>query len=212
MNQCGSLKATAALVARAVLGLSLLSWSVQALASVETTAASGFYAVAGWQFSKIEDIGQTDVGEEDNGYSAGIGYRINSQWAVELTKVQLMDKTYQTTPVRAPAFIESQGVGLTVLGIAQLEPDLSFYYRAGLQTLKHDVALPYIESVSEEGSTTVTQISYQQIDATKTHLMLGLGVEQQWTANWSGRIEAEHTFKRDDVAFNTIRLSAVYRF
>ena len=210
MNHLVSLKAVAAPVLCTVVALMA---PAQVLAASEAPVAGGFfYAVAGLQYSKAEKYGQTELNHKDAGYSIGAGYRLNSQWAVELTAVQLMDKKSRLTPEVAASGIESRGVGLSVLGIAQLEPDLSLYYRAGVQLLKHELSLPYIQSVTQIGNTVSTTIAYHEMDSTKTQAILGLGLEQQWSANWSGRIEAEHTFKNDGIAFSTARLSAVYRF
>lgn len=205
MNHLVSLKAVAAPALCTVVALMA---PAQVLAASEAPGTDGaFYAVAGLQHSKVED---TNI--KGMGYSLGTGYRLNEQWAVELTALQLMDKKYGIAAVPAPAQAKSYGLGLSALGSTALDDSLSVFYRAGAYLLKHETELPTVSSISQNGDTTITNIRYQKTDLSKTHAVLGLGLEQQWSADFAGRLELEHIFKNNGISLNTVRLSAVYRF
>ncbi len=176
-------------------------------AAMPVFAASDFYSVAGIQYSRSGE--PYDV--SGPGYQIGGGYVINPQWSVELSAEQLFSDKRSSD--FGPTRLKSNGVTLAVLGKTQLQNQLVLFYRAGVSSLSHQAEFPYVvsqESLPNGGVKTV--IGYRIVDDTLLHGVLGLGLEQSFTAQWFGRAEVVHTFKKHELQADTLRLSLGYRF
>ena len=184
----------------------LLLLAISAVA-MPAQASSDFYAVAGIQYSRSGE--PYDV--SGPGYQVGGGYVINRQWSVELSAEQLFSDKRSSD--FGPTRLKSDGVTLAVLGKTQLQDQLVLFYRAGFSQLDHQAEYPYVISKTTLPNGAIkTEIGYHRVDDTLLHGVLGLGLEQQFTAQWFGRAEVVHTFKKHELQADTFRLSLGYRF
>ncbi len=189
---------------RACSQLLLLAISAVAMPAL---AASDFYSVAGIQYSRSGE--PYDV--SGPGYQLGGGYVINQQWSVELSAEQLFSDKRRSD--FGPTRLKSDGVTLAVLGKTQLQNQLVLFYRAGFSQLDHQAEYPYVISKTTLPNGAIkTEIGYHSVDDTLLHGVLGLGLEQHFTAQWFGRAEVVHTFKKHELQADTFRLSLGYRF
>lgn len=184
----------------------MLLIGVAVLAS-QAHATSDFYAVAGAQYSRSGE----PVDVSGAGYQLGAGYVINQQWSVELSPEQLFAEKKQVE--LGQSRLDSDALTLSVLGKTRISDDAVLFYRAGASSVDHEGYYPYVVSKKTlPNATVVTTVGYKDIDDDLVHGVLGLGLEQNFTAQWFGRAEIVHLFKKDQLQADTFRLSLGYRY
>ncbi len=170
-------------------------------------AANDFYAVAGAQYSRSGE--PFDV--SGAGYQLGAGYVITPQWSVEISAEQLFAEQKQGDV--GPHRLDSDALTLSVLGKTRINDDAVLFYRAGASSVDHQGFYPYVTGKKTlPNGTVVTTVSFNQIDDDLVHAVLGLGLEQNFSAQWFGRAEIVHLFKKNELQADTFRLSVGYRF
>ena len=182
-----------------LIGVSVLALQVQ--------AATDFYAVAGAQYSRSGE--PFDV--SGAGYQIGSGYVINRDWSVELSAEQLF-ATKENTEI-GQTRLDSDAFTVSVLGKTSLGADSLFFYRAGISSVDHQGYYHFVASKKTlpDGSVKTT-IGYNEVDDKLAHAVFGFGLEQNFSAQWFGRAEIVHLFKKSNLQADTFRLSLGYRF
>lgn len=169
--------------------------------------SADLYAVAGAQYSRTGE--PYDI--SGPGYHAGGGYVINAAWSVEVSAEQLFSD--KASSQIGPRRVKSQGVTLSALGKTRLQEQSVLFYRAGISSISHEAEYPYVVSTQTLPNGSVSQVvSYNVVDDSLVHAILGLGIEQNFSANWFGRAEVVHTFKKQQLQADSFRLSLGYRF
>ncbi len=208
--------------------LSLLMSSVFVYSAA---SQANFYINTGAYYSKVEK----PIDQQGLGGSIGIGYELNKSWSAELSYDNLIDETgkkpyslNQKDPVSLDwgNAYQHKGFTLSALGKTEINPAATLFYRIGVissdidythYTLgKTDCGTAAYNTINQSFTSTdgksvqhTTACSYED---TSTDLVLGLGVETDFTKELFGRIEVVHFFANKGEAITAAKLSVAYKF
>lgn len=199
--------------------------------SFSTGTLANIYVTTGAYYSKADNASD----QTGPGTAIAIGYEINPMWSIEFGYDNLIDEegskpnliNYpQTTALDFEDSYHSKGWTLSALGKTQVAPSTTLFYRAGLMQAdvrqnvysqgsqvckgQPDQQLTYLY-VDPDGKTfqSATGCEYKQ---NSTDLVFGLGLQNDFSENWFGRIEAVHVFADKGEAITAAKLSIGYRF
>lgn len=194
---------------------------------VSTEANADFYLTTGLYYSKVEK----PIDRHGSGNSVGLGYQLNDSWDIELSYDQLIDKNFRSPGVVSGQLelvngYKHQGVTLSALGKAEINPSTTLFYRAGVSQSDIDY-MSFTSGDTSCHSDAYWIINFRQLNEQNavvqratgcgykeksTDLLFGLGVETEFTAQWFGRIEAIQYFADKGEHITTAKLSIGYRF
>lgn len=207
-----------------------LSLVFSAAVVYSTAVQADIYVNTGAYFSKVDQ----PIDQQGVGSSLGIGYELNNSWSFELSYDKLIDKSATSPsllkdespyPLDFQSSYQSKGVILSALGKAAINHSSSLFYRIGVMYSDLDYSRFYAgEADCSKGAKNIEY--YQFINAGKlvqqatacyyadksTELLLGLGLETNFSDNWFGRIEANHFFANKGEAISAAKLSIGYKF
>lgn len=211
--------------------LTLSALTVLALSFSTAALANNIYITTGAFYSKADNASK----QTGSGTSIGLGYEINPVWSIELGYDNLIDEdgaepkliNYpQTTALDFEDSYHNKGWTLSALGKTPLGSSSTLLYRAGV--MRSDVR----QNIYRQGEQSckgepVNTVGYSYIDADgntfqsaigcsyeqkSTDLIVGLGVQTDFTDNWFGRVEALHVFANKGEAITAAKLSIGYKF
>lgn len=194
---------------------------------VSTQANANLYLTTGLYYSKVAK----PIDRHGTGNSVGIGYQLNDSWDIELSWDQLIDKNFSIPEVVSGQLelvngYQHQGITLSALGKAAINPVTTLFYRAGVSQSDADY-MSFTPGDNSCDTDAYWSINYRVVDEKNTvlqratgcgyqekstDLLFGLGVETKFTEHWFGRIEAIQYFANKGENVTTAKLSIGYRF
>jgi opacity protein-like surface antigen len=184
--------------------------AVSLLAAVSISAsAEGIYVLGDVAQTKMEiNVGDGySVSKTENGFSFGVGKKINETFSAEVAYRDLLSYTvsdYDPEYDDSSKFtISAKAIQVSALAQTAISDTVSVYGRLGVGK----VSIKSRDSYSWSGGEEVETYS-----VSKNKLLMGVGATYKFNEQFAARLEYSKFAKIEDASFSTFALGAIYSF
>jgi OOP family OmpA-OmpF porin len=168
-------------------------------------AAQGLYVFADAERNKIEsEVDDLSVSKSENGYGVGIGYRLNSTYAIELAYRDMLSLseggTYEDYGYRYDTDVSAYQA--SVIANYPLNNQVNIFGRLGIGRLDIDSSL-YQNAWGD--------LTREQSNESETKALFGIGMGYSFTDHFGVRLEYSRFAKVEDVTLSSVSIGLIYQ-